>query len=156
MRELAGCREIERGVVDTIEFEREEQQVGGGRGDLVLGVAVEFGADWVGGVAGINEPGVAHDSAELVVDGFVTADGLEKASVPSERCEPALEVGGEDLAIGECGFDITLERRRVHAGVEMGEVPFRQIAEVGVEGRGFGGRRSSAHADLSAIRAMPS
>ena len=49
---------LERGVVDAVELEREEQEMQRGGGDALLHVAVELGAHRIGGVAGIEQRGI--------------------------------------------------------------------------------------------------
>ncbi len=99
MRQLAGAGGIEQGVVEPVQLELEEQQVGGGGRHLVLRVAVELGVGGVGGVAGIHQAGVAHDAAEPVVDRLVAPHRLEQAAVARERFEAALVLAGESLAL---------------------------------------------------------
>ncbi len=63
-------------VVDAVELEREEQQVQGRRGDALLHVAIELGADRVGGVAGIDQRGIGDQPAKAVVDRFILPERL--------------------------------------------------------------------------------
>ena len=49
---------FERGVVEPVELEHEEQEMRGGRRDPLLHVAVEFRAHGIDGVAGMNESGI--------------------------------------------------------------------------------------------------
>ena len=67
---------VERGIVDAVELEREEQQMQRGGGDALLHVAVEFGARRIGGVAGIDERGIGHEPAEQVLQRLVALDRL--------------------------------------------------------------------------------
>ena len=97
---------------------------------LVLRVRVEFRARRVGRVAGIDEAGVAHDAPERVVDRLVAADCLDQAAVAGEGFELPLIVGRKGRAFGEDAFHVVRKDRRVHRGVEVGEVPLRQVAEV--------------------------
>ena len=52
----------------------------------------------------------------------------------------ALPAALERLRIASGALDVGLQFRRVHAGIEIGEVPFRQVAERGL---GLPGRRGA-------------
>ena len=65
---------VQRRVVETVELELEEQQVGRGRRQALLRVAVEFRALGVGRVARIDEPGIGDDAAEPILQRLVAAN----------------------------------------------------------------------------------
>ena len=83
------ARRVEALVVEPVDLELEEQQVGGGRRQALLRVAVELGALRVGGVAGIDEPGKGDDPAERILERLVAliaacsaCSGLSPSSEP--------------------------------------------------------------------------
>ena len=69
-------RRLEPRIVDPVQLQREEQQVGGGIGDLFLRVAIKFCPHRIGGVAGIDEPGIGHDAAQQIFEVLIGAHRL--------------------------------------------------------------------------------
>jgi hypothetical protein len=49
-------------VVEPVQFELEEQKIGGSGCDFFLRVAIEFHPRRIGGVLGIDKPGIGHDA----------------------------------------------------------------------------------------------
>ena len=66
---------IKHAIVDTVEFQREEQQIDRAGGDALLRIAVELGARRVGDIAGMDEAGIADHAAEPVLDPLVALQG---------------------------------------------------------------------------------
>ena len=62
-RRIVHCP-VEHVIVDPVEFERKEQKVRARRGDLLLDIAIEFRADRVAGIAGMEEAGIGDDAAQ--------------------------------------------------------------------------------------------
>ena len=62
-----GHRRLEHRVVDAVELECEEQQLGRDRGDLLLDVAEKFLPLGVRGVGRVEQPGIGDDAADHVV-----------------------------------------------------------------------------------------
>ena len=134
MRErLRGRGLRERLVVELIELELEEEDIGLGFGQPFLRVAIELGAKGIAGVPGIDEAGIGHEAAHQLVEPLVARDRL----VQGRAALAAREQAGELAAIGrgEClAFllrmgEVALELGRVHRGIEIAEIPFRQDAE---------------------------
>ena len=135
------CRADQR-VVDQIELQRKEQQMRAGVGHLFLDVAVELGALRIGRVAGVDECRIGNDAADQFLERFIFAKALSEAG----RCalgglgrELALPAVFESQGVG-CGlFEIARQFWRIHRRIEVGKVPFRQVAERG---------RACAHCSL--------
>ena len=120
------------GVVEPIQFELEEQQVGRGGGDLFLRVAVKFRPRRIDRVLGIGEPGEGHDFGDQIVDFLVAGDGLEQLL----RSVAAGQQPGQSAAIESRRTSRHSSRRRpdilgifraVQPGIEVIEPPARQI-----------------------------
>ena len=128
-----GHRLVERGVIEPVQVEREEQQMQRGRGDALLHVAVELGDGGIGGIAGVEQPRIGNEPAEHVLDRLVAPHRLAEraAGVGAGRDvgEPAL-VGLLELdALGFAAVEVALDLGRVHRGIKVGEIPFRQRTE---------------------------
>ena len=76
-------------------------------GDALLHVAIEFGANRVGGVAGIDQRGIGDQPAEPIVDRFVALHGRR------ERASGTLACGQR----GETPFEVLLEGGAVVVGL---------------------------------------
>jgi len=130
---------FELGIVDTIELEHEKQKMRGGGGDALLHVGVEFCARGVDGVAGMDEAGIRNEPTEKIVERFVTLYSLgERGARRSSVGEPgklALICLFESNAFRVGPIEITLHLRIIDAGIEVGQIPFRQRAETGCRSR---------------------
>lgn len=138
---IAGECAFDRSVVDQVQFEREEQEMRAGIGHLLLDVAIELGALRIGGVAGIDQAGIGDDAADQFLQRLVGDQRLAQlagAAAPGLGGERSLPAGLEGDRIGGGFGDVPLQFRRFHAGIEVGKVPFRQIAKLG---RALTGRR---------------
>ncbi len=72
MGESRRCqRRAHRRIIETVEFEREEQQVRRDRGDAFLHVTVELAVYWVGIVGRIEQPRIGHDTPKFVLQRLV-------------------------------------------------------------------------------------
>jgi hypothetical protein len=125
---------VERGIVDAVELEREEQHVQRGGGDALVHVAIELGAHRIGGVAGIDELGIGADAAERVVERLVALDhrGQRLAGVRpgGQRRQPALEIGLERPAAIFGVLQVPLELGAIEAGIKIVEIPLRQASKL--------------------------
>ena len=135
MAELGlGHRRLEHRVVEPVELERKEQQLGGNRGDLLLDVAEEFLPLGVRGVGRVEQAGIGDDAAEHVVQRLELAHGLREMRAALAAVEQRGKLAGIALLHGVGrplgGFEVGLELRRVRPLIEVGEVPFRQLAEL--------------------------
>ena len=132
-------RRLERLVVQAIELERKEQELGGDRGDLLLDVAEEFLPRGVGSICGVQQARVGNDAAEQVVQGLELAHRLGEALPAFAAVEQHCELAGIVLLHGVRGAlrrrEVGLELRRVRSPIEIGEVPFRQRPELALGGR---------------------
>ena len=134
---------VECGVVDAVELEGEEQHMQRSGGDAFLRVAVEFGANRVGGIAGVIQRRIGHDAAERVVERLIAFDrrGQRLAGIRPRRQhgELALELGLEGNTARLGILQVPFEFGAVEAGIEVAQVPFRQRAELGGFFRFFSG-----------------
>ena len=140
-------RLLDQLVVDQVQLQREEQQMRAGVRHLLLDVAIELGALRVRGVAGIDQPGIGRDAADQLLQRLEIAQcGAELAGRAFFRFgrQRALPAALERLRIAPGALDVGLQLRRGHAGIEVGEVPFRQVAERGLCLPGRRGCRSVA------------
>ncbi len=137
---------FERGIVDAVELEGEEQQVQRGGGDALLHVAIELRVHRIGAVAGIDQRGIGDQPAERVVEGLVALDRrgqrLAGALPGGKPRQPALEVGLERHALVGGVLQIPFELGAIETGIKVVEVPLRQRAQFGrpgglLAGRGF-------------------
>ena len=107
--------------------------MGRDRGDLFLDVAVEFGPDRIGRVAGIDEAGEGGEPAEQVLQCLVADDRLGELGcrglARGDRGKASLERGleGDRLALGL--VEVAPDGGRIHGGIERAQVPLRQHAE---------------------------
>ena len=134
------CLEDQR-VVDEVQFEREEQQMRAGVGHFLLDVAVELGALRVRRVAGIDETGIGSDAADQFLQRLEVAQGFAKPTGFAPfgfRRERALPAAFERCGVARRLVQISLQFGRVDAGIEVGQIPFRQIAKCR---RALSGRR---------------
>ena len=105
--------------------------------------------------AGMDQPGIGDQPPEQILELLVALDRLGEllagVGPAGERGELALEVllEGDRLAVG--AIEIALHRGIVNPGIEVAEIPFRQLAEA-LEARldGFAG---AARADRAGIGA---
>ena len=77
MREFGRLhRTLDHGIVDAVEFEREEQQMHRRVGQPLGNVAVEFGDRGIDAVAGVNQAGIGPEAPGEIVDRLVAPDRL--------------------------------------------------------------------------------
>jgi hypothetical protein len=93
----------------------------------------------------MQEPGKGHQPADQVIDRFIAPHrlGEQDAAViaGSEPGELAAIGILEGLAFGVGAIEVALDLGGIDGGIEIGEVPFRQRAEIGLlGGLGGGGR----------------
>ena len=139
-------RRFKQTVVDAIEFEREEQQMRGGRRHALLHVAVEFGARRIDGIAGMNEPGIGAEPPHQIVDRLVAPHRRGErgaAGRPARHFGELALVGRLEVdAFGIDAVEIALDRRIVEAGIKVVEIPLGQLAEGGFRSGRRAGRRN--------------
>ena len=147
----SGHRGVDRGVVDAVQLQGEEEEIRRGAGQPLAGVAVELGPRLVGGVAGIHEPRERHELAEQVLDPLV---GPHRLGQTRGRVRPGGELGdpagiglGEAAALLLGASHVAGEVRIIEAGIEIREVPFRKMAEVGGLRGGARGTHALRQAD---------
>jgi hypothetical protein len=125
-----GHRRFEQLVVDAVEFEREEKQVRGRRGEPFLHVAIELGAGRIDRIARMHQPGIGAEPSHQVVDRFVLAHRLGQRAASLRRLRQFRELTLEGILEGDAfGIDVievALDRRIVEAGIKVGQIPFRQ------------------------------
>ncbi len=91
---------FQHAVVDLVEFKGKEQQVRGRRGDAFLNIAKEFGADWIGRIAAIDETREGCDPANEIVDRLELADRCRKGLAAVRSARERLELSL--VALLEC------------------------------------------------------
>ena len=83
----------------------------------------------------MNEAGIGAQSSREIVDRFIASHGSRKprsAILPRNVLgEPSLVVGLKRDAFGIHPGEVAHNFRRVDAGIEIGEVPFRQFPGLG-------------------------
>ena len=98
-------------------------------------VAVELGDRGVDAVAGVNQTGIGAEPAGEIVDRLIAPDRLGEPRAAALLRRPfgelALVVGLKRDAIGIHLLEVARHFRRVDAGIEIGQVPFRQLAGLG-------------------------
>ncbi len=141
-------RPVEHGIVDAVQFQREEQKMQRRRGDALLHVAVELGAGRIDRVAGIDQRRIRNDAAEQILDRLITLERLGQCGriVPGKLFEPAFVVCLELGALGIALLEVELHLRAVDRLVQVRQIPFRQRAELRRLGlRFFGGGAGARH-----------
>ena len=128
-----GHGSFEQIVVEPVELEREEQELGGDGGDLLLNVAEEFLPRRIRRVGGVEQARIRHDAPHAVAQCLVLAHGLGERLAALSAVGERRELAGIGLMhrVGGAlrGLQIGLERRRIRALIEIGEVPLRQRPE---------------------------
>ena len=117
---VGGERRVDRGVVDQVEFQREEQQMRAGVGHLLLDVAIELGALRIGRVAGIDQAGIGDDAADQFLERLI---GREAPRPACRRCRarprrPACPSSGSRR---RCASAAALAMSRFSSGASMPE-----------------------------------
>jgi hypothetical protein len=120
-------------ILNAIEFEYEEQQMRRCRRETILYVGVEFAARGVDRVARMDEPRIGDQTPHQVIERLIgfhrlrqRASGLRLAGQFRELAFVCL-CEGETLRIS--AVQILLYLRVVHAGIQVGQIPFRQLAD---------------------------
>jgi hypothetical protein len=132
---------VDDGIVDAVEFERKEQQMHRPRGQPFGDVAVEFGDRRIDAVAGMNQSGIRSEATSEIVNRLVAPDRfgepLATALCSGLFGKLAFVVGLKRNAICVQPCKVAGDFGRIDAGIEIGQVPFRQLAGL-VSGFGFG------------------
>ena len=134
-----GRRLFQKFVLDAVQLEREEQKIRRGVGDLLLRVAIKLHPRRIAGIGRIEQAGVGDDAAEQIVEVFVSPNGFGQSRA---RVGPLREIGElapigvrEGFALGERPGEVGGIFGRVHARIEIAQVPFGHRSEVR-DGRG--------------------
>ena len=120
---------VERRVLDAVDFETEEQQLGRDRVDALVDVLIEAPALGVAHVGGVVERGVTHRAAERVLQLLIGGDRRGKL-VARQRRELTAIMVAETFGRGRGTIEIGLEFGRFRPGIEIAEIPFRQRAQI--------------------------
>ena len=127
---------VEGGVVQAVQLQREEDQVGADGGDA-LAAGLHEAADFcTSAVAGELQLGVGHHPAEHLLDRLVLGDGAGQPG-GGQGGELARVMGGEADRAGVRGIQVGLQRRAVEGRIEVAEIPGGQRL-----GQGLGARRA--------------
>ena len=128
-----GHRVFQHLVVEPVQLEREEQELGGDRRDLLLNVAEEFLPRRVGGIGGVKQARIGDDPPHDVVQLFELAHRLAEIGAAFALIDERRELAGIGLlhrrGASVRRVEIGLEFGRVGTFVEVGEIPFGQGAE---------------------------
>ena len=124
-----GHRRLKLGVVDPVQFEREEQEMHRDRGDAFLHIAIEFRARGVDRVAGMDQPGERNEPAQQVVERLI---GFHPFGERRAGIRPVHEFGEltfvarlERDAVGISAIEVAPHLRIVDPGIQVGQVPLR-------------------------------
>jgi hypothetical protein len=102
-------------------------------GDALLHVAVKLGDQGIGRVAAVEQAGIGDQPAKHVINRFVPPDRFGEHLTGLGTCrklgEPPLVDFLELDALGLAPFEVPLDRRRIHRGIEISEIPLRQGAK---------------------------
>ncbi len=121
---------LQVGVVDAVDLQREEQQLGRDAVHPLLHGLVELADIRVRHVAGIHQVGERHHPAEDLVHRLVGGDRPAELGAGQIRHFPGIPVA-ERLGVGLAAFQVARQLRRVRSRVKVGEVPARQRSEIG-------------------------
>ena len=148
---ILGIHRRQRAFVEPIEFEREKDQRRGRIRHLLLAIGHEFRPPAIGGQLVIAQARVGHDAPRRGADRLVAANTLQETG-RVERGQFALVIGGEIGAGLVQPVEIAREFGRGLGGVEIAQVPFRQLSQVLVARAGIGiadGKRQVEHGGTS-------
>ena len=127
---------FQQAVFNAVQFQREEQKLGGGVGDLFLRIAIKFGMGGIGRVARIDKSGIGHDATEQIFDGLIILDrrkqfgaGVRPGGDIGQLATPFVCKSG---AIFGGPLEVARVGGAVHGRIEIGQIPFGQGAEGGV------------------------
>jgi hypothetical protein len=127
-------------IFNAVELKREKQQMHRRIGQPLGNVAVEFGNRRIDAVAGMNQAGIGRQTPGEIVDRLVAPDRFGEPFAATLAGgffrELALVVRLKRDAIGVHLLQIAGRFRRVDSGIEIGQVPFRQLCRFGF-GRGL-------------------
>ena len=124
-------------ILDAVELEAEEDQRRGGSGDRLLHVGHELGARGVGGVLVVAQPREGHQAARDHVDLLVALHAGEYV-IGAQIGQIAFVIRREICAFCHQPVSVAGDLGRVRRGVEVAQVPFRQVAQVLAPGIGMG------------------
>ncbi len=130
---------IHRRVVEAVQLEGKEDQVGRDGGDALGNGLVELAELGVSAVAAEQQRSERHEASQDFLDALVVEQGVGHfgaGQVGEMTLEARLEGNGGAVGLGE----VALEFRAIEAGVEIRQVPFGQ----GVVGRNWGGHWAGA------------
>jgi hypothetical protein len=123
-------------VVDLVELQLEEDDVGGDNGQLLGDVAVELGARDIGLITSVVEPGKRPEPPHQLHETLELRDRLSQHGAVARQLHELAVVGLFELACERSrGVQIAGDFRRVGSGVEIGQAPLGQVAEL-AGGRG--------------------
>ncbi len=132
-------RRFDERVVDTVEFEREEQDMRRGRRHALLYVTIKLGARRIDRIAGMHETRIGPDTPEEIVERLIAphrrrqrSAGLRRGRHIGKFALVSLLEGG---AVRIRAIEITPDRRIVEAAIEVVEIPLGQRAECRFHGR---------------------
>ena len=124
-------RAFDHGIVDAVEFEREEQQMRRCGGQPLGNVAVKLRNRGIDAVAGMNQAGIGSKAAGEIVDRLVAPDRFGQPPTAVLPCgkfrELALVVRLKRDAFCIHPLQVAGDFRRVDPGIEIGQIPFRQL-----------------------------
>ena len=118
----------EVGILELVDLEPEEHQLGADIGQALRDVLREAPALGIGLVLRVVERGVGADTAHQVLQRLVASDGgAQRLAV--HRGDLAFIVPGKGLGILRGTLEVGLEVGAGRAGIEVGELPGRQVAQ---------------------------
>ena len=124
-------------VRQLVELQREEHQRRGVVCDFLLHVGHELGPARVGGLLVVAQAREGHDAPGDLID-FLVAQHAVEQTLGIQRGQIAFVIGGEAGAGFLQPVEVAFQFGRVLTGVEIAQIPFRQIAKVFAPGAGVG------------------
>ncbi len=134
-------RSLQNAVIDLVQFEFKEDEVGRNPRQGVRNVAVEFGARRIALVLRVVETRVRAELAHRVRQSLVVLHShRELPAIIGKTGELTLIGGLHPFGFPGARVDIRFHLRGSRAGIQIGEVPLRHGAEFGaLLGCGSGG-----------------
>ena len=124
-------RALDHLVIDTVEFKREKQKMGRGRGDALGHVAVELRDRRIDRIARVREPRIGRQPSGKIINRLIAPDRLGQPLTAVRRRDLlrdlALIGALERHTVGIELIEIACHLRRIDRRIEVGQIPLRQL-----------------------------
>ncbi len=118
----------EVGVVELVDLEPKEHQLGADIGQALGNVLRKAAALRIGLILRVIQRGVGTDAAHQVLQRFVARDGRAQR-LAVHRGDLALAILGKGLGVLGSALEVGFEIGAGRAGIEVGQLPGRQVAQ---------------------------